>query len=162
MARQRQVSSIPDLRADARERAALGQSLSAALSVLARLYRDIPRSTIESEYRAALREQDAVGLLLRQHMGRIARPSSILGCEDPSQTVHVGIEVRWYDEGAGRTRRYYAPAELGQSGRMGDLLDEAISNVVDQARANGYATPDVTRRMTGGDARYRITWAECR
>lgn len=162
MARQRRIGLEPHARRAARDLIRGGLSAPAAARTLATQFPGITQTRLGEIARQEAGRQQAVDNLMGANRGQFRVTSSLAGCTDPAAPVYARITVQYTDPVSGERRRFGHTVVLMERGRLGAILDEAVAQVVSEARRKGYNSPDIQGRGGSGDATFTVEYIECR
>jgi hypothetical protein len=162
MARARSLSSLPDARREAQDRASLGQAAPQIVAVLKAMFPDLTDNERLTAARDAILAGNAAAVLMNANRGQFGNPARLLGCDDPSMTVVVSMAVVATNRRNGQQKRYFVDAiNLDRSGRLSGILDNAIAAILAQALGHGYDLAGPTSAQKSGQTRYSIISADC-
>jgi hypothetical protein len=84
-----------------------------------------------------------------------------LKCPKGTKRVRIRITITFPSGPGGESRTFGDTVEVDARGRLADLLNEALRNVISRAVGFGYNPPHMTSSDTSGSIRYRIERMDC-
>lgn len=139
MARSRPLRSSAAARREARELAEAGWAASSIVNYLSGNYRGRPASEYAALASEVIAEVGGARILQRSNRGAYGNPARLLGCTDPDAEVRVSVVIRGTDANTGRAKRWYEDAiHLGRTGRLGEIIDDMLTEILARAREQGY------------------------
>jgi hypothetical protein len=107
------------------------------------------------------RRQAAVDRLTAADKRRSIDVPAEMGCRGGNGRLRMSVTVSWTDPRTGVTRTFGTTVETAGRGRLADILNDALSQVTDAARARGYDPGRITSAQTAGRTSYRINYVDC-
>lgn len=160
MAKSRSLGFLPLLRSHVREGVRAGSTRDSILSSAEERFPAATEGQITRMIRQEAARQDAVDRIMSRDLRRRTNMHAIVGC-GAGETVRARITVTWTDPQTGVTRTYGHTTTLANQGRMMDILNPAIAEVLENARGHGYQPPHITSSMQSGSTRWRLEYVEC-
>ena len=162
MTRRRTLKGLePQLIAAARSSLRGGLSPSetrAALEV------QFPRASLIQIRNVVAREgprQNLVELITRANKGQFVRMDTLANCPAGQGRVRVKLSVTVHSTRTGTDKRFDHTVDTRSSGRLRDILADAIGLVEREAVGFGYQIYNISPNQTAGSIRYELDYAEC-
>lgn len=133
-------------------------------SVLASVASEFPSASTALIRDIVFREeirQEAVNDIMTANRGQFANIAELAGCDNRGMGVRVRIVLHYTDAVSGIPQERAHTVYMRGSGRLGNILDTAISEVVEVIRGLGYEVPSITSGMKSGETNYEIAYADC-
>lgn len=162
MARKRQrLGRSTFATADARRYVRMGAGSADIVSRLAEDYPTLALSQIRQiadreEYRQTVRRD-----ILNTPLWQFTRPERMAHCGTTGDRVRIKISIRYIDQSTGLPERFDHTTDLRAGKRAGDILNQAIADVIREARERGYNPPDILAGDRFGANTWDIDYAEC-
>lgn len=105
--------------------------------------------------------QNLVDLISRANRGQFARIATIANCPPGQDRVRIKLGVTVHNSRTGLDQRFDHTVDARSSGRLKDIIQDAVSQVERIAAGHGYGVYNVNPSQTGGSIRYELDYAEC-
>lgn len=161
MARSRRLGANPAVRGRVRKRVREGKTDSVISSEVRDLWPRIPERVIERRIEEERNRQAAVDVIMGADKRLRTDVAGLLGCPPGTGRVRMSITVFWTDPNTGIEKRFGNTVQVPGSGRLGDILNAGIREVITSAKNKGYDPGKITSANSAGNSRYRIEYVEC-
>jgi hypothetical protein len=160
VAKRRSLSADPMIRHAVRSGVRAGLSAAQILADVTSRFPRVTEGTVTRMTQQEVGRQRAVDRVMGRDFRFRTSLHGIVGC-GKGEKVRGAITIQWFDEQIGRIRTYGASATFKSTGTLGDILNDAIAQVVSGAVGNGYLAPEIRSSMRTGTTSYRIDYLEC-
>ncbi len=106
------------------------------------------------------RQQKVDAIMNRNKSRNVADVRRLVKCP-PGTTVRASIVLEFTDQNTGQYVRFNGVVDLANTGRLANILNQAIQTVIDSAIAHKYAPPQITSANRTPGGRYRLDYVEC-
>lgn len=161
MAAPRQMSANPVARSRVRSGVRHGRTNAEIEADLAELFPGISPSTVRTMAARERAAQRGVDTVMDHDKRKTVDLGTMLKCGKRTERIRARITITWTDPKTGESKTFGDTVEMNAKGRLADLLNEALDQVLASARDRGYTPTNVTSADTTGRARYRIEYLEC-
>lgn len=161
MAKARRMAANPVIRGRIRLGVRQGKTNAEIYASVSADFPSASPSAIGRETNNERARQQAVDTVTAADKRRTIDLGATLRCPKSTNRVRVRITITWTDPKTGETHTFGDTVEIGSKGRLADLLNDALNQVMASARSRGYQPQNVTSASTSGRARYRIEYLEC-
>lgn len=167
MARNRPPQFIPMLRSRARYGVRIGRSKSEIIDSILDEFPTIATGeavtrpgTVTRIVNDEFRRQSVIDRIQAMDKRRRTNLHTLVGC-GAGKTIRSRITITFPDPHTGEQKTFGHTTTLKNQGRLMDILNSAIQDVINVAGSRGYTLPQITSSMTGGKAFYRLEYVEC-